>query len=93
MIKDKDTFFKSGWRPSIGWAFVLIIIFDFVIAPVITFMFIKMGLLSVVWVPLTTDASGFFYICMGTILGVTSYSRGLEKIKKMEIESTKSENE
>jgi len=27
---------KSSWRPAIGWAYVLIIVFDFMVAPVLT---------------------------------------------------------
>ena len=36
------------------------------------------------WDPLTLKAGGFFHIVMGGILGVTSWTRGQEKIKRLE---------
>jgi hypothetical protein len=79
----KENWFIKYWRPAVGWAFVVIILFDFILAPLITFAFIKAGLLASHWVPLTLDAAGTFYISMGIILGVTSYTRGQEKIEQI----------
>ena len=36
------------------------------------------------WVPLTLQAGGFFHITMGAILGIGSFTRGVEKQKRVE---------
>ena len=36
------------------------------------------------WTPLTLQAGGFFHITMGVILGIGSYTRGVEKQKRVE---------
>lgn len=79
--KRKETWIQNKWRPFIGWAFILIIIFDFVIAPVgwtIWHSYIDVALTR--WEPLTFGAGGLFYVSLSAILGVTSWSRGKEKI-------------
>ena len=37
------------------------------------------------WEPLTLQAGGVFYACFGAILGVSAWTRGQEKIKKIDI--------
>lgn len=36
------------------------------------------------WTPLTLQAGGFFHITMGAILGIGSFTRGVEKQKRVE---------
>ena len=38
------------------------------------------------WEPITLAAGGVFYACFGAILGVSAWTRGQEKIKKIDIQ-------
>jgi hypothetical protein len=38
----------------------------------------------VLWQPLTLNLSGFYHISMAAILGISAYTRGQEKIAKIE---------
>lgn len=79
----KEHFFITGWRPFLGWVFCFIILFDFVIAPGLTIALIKAGYAFKAWTPLTLDAAGFFYLGVCSVLTMTSYTRGQEKIEKI----------
>lgn len=73
---------KGMWRPALAWSYVLACTFDFVIGPVATMIFFKItGQPYVPWVPLTIQGGGLYHLAMGAVLGVTSWSRGQEKIK------------
>ena len=80
---DVESWIKQLWRPAIAWAFVAIILFDFIIGPVIVLAMIKAGVTIAMWKSLTLDASGFFYLAIGSILTASSWTRGQEKIARM----------
>ena len=80
--KIKENWFKAYWRQAIAWAFVIIILFDFVIAPSIVFALIKAGVTISMWTSLTLDMNGFFYLGIATILGAAAWTRGQEKIER-----------
>lgn len=70
------------WRPCCAWCYILINIFDFIIAPMINFYFFKLEGVAhyIQWSPLTLMGAGTFHIAFGAILGVTAWSRGTEKM-------------
>ncbi len=77
--RENESLFRSGWRPALGWMYIGICIFDFVIGPFFyawfayyTKDFAKFG----EWQPLTLAGGGLFHAAMGAILGVTSWTRG-----------------
>ena len=83
-----EIWYTRYWRATLAWAYILICLFDFVIGPIFyawyayeTKDFAKFG----EWEPLTLQNAGVFHISMGAILGVSSWSRGQEKIKQMDI--------
>ena len=69
--------YASMWRPTLAYAYVLICVFDFVIAPIMTttFYYITGGQL-VPWKSLTMSEAGLFHVAMGAILGVAAWTRG-----------------
>lgn len=76
-----ENWFKSYWRPAVGWAFIAIIIFDFIIGPIgngLLFAYFKIGPYSP-WSPLTLQGGGLFYIALGSILGIYAFGRTQEK--------------
>ena len=75
------------WRASIAWSYVLICLFDFIIGPVL-YMWYKIYTGDAAfgeWEPLTLGQGGLYHLSMGAILGVSSWSRGQEKMKQMEV--------
>ena len=78
-----DLWFHNKWRPALGWTFVVILIFDFILAPIgwsILQLFIG-GDITKVWEPLTLRSNGLFIVSMSAIVGVNSYGRTREKIE------------
>lgn len=77
-----DNWMQSRWRPMMGFTYMLICIFDFIIAPVLWSLVqaLQAGNVTLQWNPLTLIAGGFFHIAMGAVLGVAAFTRGQEKV-------------
>lgn len=69
-----------------AWSYMVICIFDFVIAPILWSIFqaSNKGNVSEPWVYGTLQGAGLFHMAMGAILGVTAWSRGQEKMSMMD---------
>ena len=69
------------WRPFTAWSYIVICLFDFMFAPLITFYFFGeyKGGEYTQWQPLTLMGSGLYHVAMGAIIGVTAWQRGEEK--------------
>lgn len=75
---------KSYWRPVMAWQYMIVCFFDFVVAPVLVMSFYaKTGQVYAQWVPLTLQGNGLYHLAMGAVLGITSWTRGQEKIKEL----------
>ena len=81
---------KAYWRPAMGWLYMLICAFDFIIGPMLTMampVFLKsLGAAQVSytqWQSLTLANGGLIHLAFGAILGITAWTRGQEKIAKM----------
>lgn len=73
---------KGMWRPALAWSYVAACTFDFIIGPIATMAFFTItGQQYTPWTPLTLEGGGLYHLAMGAVLGVTSWSRGQEKIK------------
>ena len=71
------------WRPSMGWMYLTVCLFDFVIFPILWSMLQASfsGDVSNPWQPLTLQGAGLFHIAMGAILGIAVYGRTKEKVE------------
>jgi len=80
--KQKEDWMNSNWRPMMGWMYMGVCIFDFVLAPVLwsTAQAIFHGGVNVQWQPLTLQGAGLFHISMGAVLGLAAYGRTQEKL-------------
>ena len=80
--KKKEDWMNSKWRPMMGWMYMLICIFDFVLAPILWSLVqaIYKGGVNVQWQPLTLQGAGLFHIAMGGVLGLAAYGRTQEKL-------------
>lgn len=75
---------SSMWRPAMGWMYMGICIFDFVIFPILWSVGLALLKMPVTqWSPITLQGAGLFHMSMGAILGVAAWSRGQEKITAM----------
>ena len=83
--KPTEDFATAKWRPFMGWTYMAICFFDFVIGPVMNVAFsiiTKTPLIA--WKSLTLDNGGLFHLAMGAVLGVAAYGRTQEKVAKIE---------
>ena len=88
--KEGEHWMKAYWRPAMGWLYMLICAFDFIIGPMLTMampVFLKsLGAAQVSytqWQSLTLANGGLIHLAFGAILGITAWTRGQEKIAKM----------
>jgi len=86
--KEDEHWMKHFWRPAMGWLYMLICFVDFVVFPVIA-MFMPViykgfgaTMAYVPWQSLTLSNGGLIHLAFGAILGITSYTRGMEKVGK-----------
>ncbi len=80
----KQDWMQTHWRPMMGMMYMIVCIFDFMIAPIMwsVAQIIGAGEVSMQWNPLTLQGAGFFHIAMGAVLGISAYGRSQEKIKR-----------
>lgn len=71
------------WRPAMGWTYMAINIFDFIIAPAFVLILKLKGVEVDTWKSLTLDNGGFIHLAFGAILGVSAYGRTQEKTAKI----------
>lgn len=80
--KKKEDWMNSKWRPAMGWLYMTICAFDFVVAPVLWSLiqaYYKGGV-NVQWQPLTLQGAGLFHMAMGAVLGLAAWGRTQEKL-------------
>ena len=81
--KQKEDWMNSKWRPMMGWMYMVVCSFDFVIAPILWSLLqsLSHGSVNTQWQPLTLQGAGLFHIAMGAVLGIAAYGRTKEKIE------------
>jgi hypothetical protein len=80
--KQKEDWMNSKWRPMMGWMYMVVCSFDFVIAPILWSLVqsLSHGSVNTQWQPLTLQGAGLFHIAMGAVLGIAAYGRTQEKL-------------
>lgn len=80
---EEESWVAKYWRPMMAYAYIIVILFDFVIAPVLWSVgqAILTGSILVPWVPLTLGGGGLFHGAMCAVLGVSSFTRGQAQIE------------
>ena len=92
-MKTYELFYHNKWRPSIGWIHCVVVLFDFVLAPVgySTIQFLSGAPTFEQWSPLTLQGGGLYHVSMLTIVGVTAYGRSKEKLQQVASDLTVSD--
>ncbi|ATV46194.1 hypothetical protein [Lake Baikal phage Baikal-20-5m-C28] len=83
--KAPEDWMQSRWRPAMGWMYMAVCVFDFIIFPIL-WAVVQFWENSVAndafrqWSPLTLQGAGLFHMAMGAVLGVAAYGRTQEKV-------------
>ena len=79
---DKEDWMQKKWRPAMGWMYMGVCTFDFMLAPVLWSVMQSLlhGNVSSQWQPLTLQGAGLFHLAMGAVLGIAAHGRTQEKL-------------
>jgi Holin of 3TMs, for gene-transfer release len=80
--KKNEDWMNSKWRPMMGWLYMGVCAFDFVMFPILWSALqavMKVGTITQ-WQPLTLQGAGLFHIAMGAVLGIAALGRTQEKL-------------
>lgn len=81
----KEDWMNTKWRPAMGWMYMAVCIFDFILAPILWAM-IQFWETQAAndafrqWQPLTLQGAGLFHMAMGAVLGLAAWGRTQEKL-------------
>lgn len=72
---------RSHWRPLMAMQYLVVCVFDFVIAPVAwtAFQAYHHQQLLTQWNPTTLGSGGTYHLAMGAVLGVAAWTRSMDK--------------
>lgn len=78
--------FVNVWRPAMGWTYMAICLFDFILAPIGTSVLITFYKSTIpVWRSLTLENGGIVHLAFGAILGVSAWGRTRETVTNTEV--------
>ena len=78
----KEDWMNAKWRPMMGWMYMLVCTFDFVVFPVLWSLIqaYSHGNVATQWSPVTLQGAGLFHMAMGAVIGVAAFGRTQEKL-------------
>ena len=87
MKNTNNSWVNNKWRPAMGWMYMMVCIFDFIVFPIFWSIIQFWEVMPEndafrQWNPLTLQGAGLFHMAMGAVLGITAYGRSKEKIEK-----------
>ena len=83
--KAKEDWMNSKWRPAMGWMYMIVCVFDFIVFPIM-FTIVQFWETQAAndafrqWQPLTLAGAGLFHMAMGAVLGLSAWGRTQEKL-------------
>jgi hypothetical protein len=90
LIDKDDNWIKSYWRPAMGWQYLVVCLFDFLFAPILTGWYSWFAKIPYeAWKPITLGEGGFYHMAMAAIVGVVAWTRGQEKVTSIKAEETR----
>lgn len=81
IFRNDNSWIQTYWRPIMALTYTVICIWDFIAAPI---FFQITGGNGISWKPLSLEGGGLFHVSMGAIIGITAWTRGVEKQKLIE---------
>jgi hypothetical protein len=83
IVNTNTDWINNKWRPAMGWMYMCLCMFDFMIAPILWSIIQALGnggKVELQWQPLTLQGAGLFHVAMGAVLGISAYGRTKEKV-------------
>ena len=82
LVKADEHWVNKHWRPAMGWMYMVVCIFDFILFPILWSILqaVSKGQVTNQWQPLTLQGAGLFHLALGAVLGVAAYGRTKEKL-------------
>jgi len=83
--QNKEDWINKKWRPMMGWQYMAVCVFDFIIFPIL-YAILQFWETQAAndafrqWEPLTLQGAGLYHMAMGAVLGIAAWSRGQEKM-------------
>ena len=76
VLKYHEDWMNRKWRPAMGWMYMIVCIFDFIIFPVLWSLLqaVQGGSVTTQWNPITLIGGGLFHVAMGAVLGIAAWS-------------------
>lgn len=90
--KANEDWMNTKWRPAMGWMYMMVCIFDFIVFPM-GFTAVQFWEVEAAndafrqWNPITMSGAGMFHVAMGAVLGIAAWSRGQEKMAGVSAET------
>lgn len=83
-LLDNKSFLFTFWKPLLGYSYIVIILFDFIIAPILMpELYHILGYPPSIWIPLTTSYGGVLHLSVAGILGATAWTHGMADVEAM----------
>lgn len=81
--KESEDWINKKWRPAMGWMYMAVCIFDFILFPILwsVLQTVSHGSVTTPWQPISLQGAGLFHIAMGAVLGIAVYGRTKEKLE------------
>jgi len=81
--KESEDWINKKWRPAMGWMYMAVCVFDFILFPIAWSILqaASSGSVTTPWQPISLQGAGLFHIAMGAVLGIAAYGRTKEKIE------------
>ena len=85
MAEKQEDWMQKKWRPAMGWMYMVVCVFDFVLFPIL-WAIVQFWETSPAddafrqWNPLTLQGAGLFHMAMGAVLGIAAFGRTQEKV-------------
>lgn len=78
-----ESWLVSKWRPVMAYVYTAICLFDFIVGPLMFTLYAGITQNALIlWQPLTLQSGGMFHLAMGAVLGLSAWTRGMEKIER-----------
>jgi hypothetical protein len=74
---------NNKYRPAMGWVYMAICIFDFILAPIAwtAIQAIAHGSIANQWAPLSLGGGGLLHVAFGAVIGISAFGRTREKLE------------
>ncbi len=90
VVNDNTDWINKKWRPAVGWVYLAICAFDFVVFPIL-WAIVQFWETQAAndafrqWQPLTLQGAGLFHMAMGAVMGVSAWGRTKEKLADKQV--------